>query len=56
MGTTSLVWQLAEFQLKAAEDSRTPRRWRAHAYATPSARFGSAAVLCRFSSLPAFAY
>jgi hypothetical protein len=33
---------------KAAEDSRTPRRWREIARATCSARFWSAAVLCRF--------
>src|SRR5438445_2309341 len=33
---------------KAAEDSRTPRRCRDGAPATPSARFWSAAVLCRF--------
>jgi len=32
----------------AAEDSRTPRRWRILSHATPSARFWSAAVLCRF--------
>jgi len=33
---------------KAAEDSRTPKRWRAFSHATLSARFWSAAVLCRF--------
>jgi hypothetical protein len=33
---------------KAAEDSRTPRRCREFAHATPSARSWSAAVLCRF--------
>jgi hypothetical protein len=36
---------------KAAEDSRTPRRWREVARATQSVRFWSAAVLCRFGSL-----
>jgi len=39
-------------QLKAAEDSRTPRRWRAFWHARPSVRFWSAAVLCRFASIP----
>jgi len=33
---------------KAAEDSRTPGRWRVFKSATTSARFWSAAVLCRF--------
>jgi hypothetical protein len=33
---------------KAAEDSRTPRRWRDGSHATSSARSWSAAVLCRF--------
>jgi len=36
------------YQSKAAEDSHTPRRWRVLAHATESARFWSAAVLCRF--------
>jgi hypothetical protein len=34
--------------MKAAEDSRTPKRCRAFPHATLSARFWSAAVLCRF--------
>src|SRR5882672_3531162 len=34
--------------MKAAEDSRTPRRCRDEYRATPSARSWSAAVLCRF--------
>ncbi len=34
--------------MKAAEDSRTPRRWRVVSRAIPFARFWSAAVLCRF--------
>src|SRR5439155_20774064 len=33
---------------KAAEHSRTPKRWRAFLNASISARFWSAAVLCRF--------
>src|SRR6266850_4635976 len=33
---------------KAAEDSRTPRRWRVFSHTAPSAKFWSAAVLCRF--------
>ena len=33
---------------KAADDSRTPIGWRVFSHATPSARFWSAAVLCRF--------
>src|SRR5262249_46466614 len=33
---------------KAAEDSRTPGPWRVLAHAISSARFWSAAVLCRF--------
>ena len=37
-----------ERDVKAAEDSRTPRRLRDGLYATTSARFWSAAVLCRF--------
>src|ERR1051326_2737796 len=37
-----------EFQLKAAEDSRTPRRWRVLLHAIQFARFWSAAFLCRF--------
>src|SRR5712672_3050664 len=35
-------------EMKAAEDSRTPRRCRDGLRATRSARFWSAAVLCRF--------
>src|SRR6266436_8935937 len=35
-------------QSKAAEDSRTPRRWRDGLHASHSARSWSAAVLCRF--------
>jgi hypothetical protein len=38
--------------VKAAEDSRTlprPRDWRVRSHATLSARFWSAAVVCRFS-------
>jgi len=35
-------------QCKAAEDSRTPGRWRALSHAVQSAKFWSAAVLCRF--------
>jgi hypothetical protein len=42
------VAQVRRFDLKAAEDSRTPRRCRAQSNATASARFWSAAVLCRF--------
>jgi hypothetical protein len=37
-----------EIQPKAAEDSRTPRRWRVFEHDIPSARSWSAAVLCRF--------
>jgi hypothetical protein len=40
--------QPGRFDLKAAEDSRTPRRWRAQSNVTASARSWSAAVLCRF--------
>ncbi len=43
---TNSACQRTEF--KAAEDSRTPRRWRDESHATPSARSWSAAVLCRF--------
>src|SRR5262245_1785782 len=39
---------------KAAEDSRTPTRWRDVSRAAPSARFWSAAVLCRFSATALF--
>ena len=35
-------------RVKAAEDSRTPRCWREKLHAVCSARFWSAAVLCRF--------
>jgi hypothetical protein len=35
--------------MKAAEDSRTPRRWRVLSHAILSARSWSAAVLCRFT-------
>src|SRR5438552_1950209 len=35
-------------QCKAAEDSRTPGRWRVLSHAVQSARFWSAAVLYRF--------
>jgi hypothetical protein len=38
---------------KAAEDSRTPRRWRDFPSPAISARFWSAAVLCRFVGLNA---
>jgi hypothetical protein len=38
-------------ETKAAEDSRTPRRWRVFKRAHISARFWSAAVLCRFAEL-----
>ena len=37
---------------KAAEDSRTPRRWRACQSASIPARFWSTAVLCRFRLKP----
>jgi hypothetical protein len=37
-----------ELRFKAAEDSRTPRRWRVLLCAAKSARSWSAAVLCRF--------
>src|SRR6266496_4059907 len=36
---------------KAAEDSRTPKRCRDRLRATSSARFWSAAVLCRFGGV-----
>jgi putative heme-binding domain-containing protein len=39
---------VSQSNVKAAEDSRTPRRWRAIQHAAPSARSWSAAVLCRF--------
>ncbi len=45
---TKHVRQCGRLQMKAAEDSRTPRRWRAITHATQSARFWSAAALCRF--------
>jgi hypothetical protein len=38
----------AIIRVKAAEDSRTPGRWRVFEHAVPSARSWSAAVLCRF--------
>src|SRR5262245_27713142 len=38
-------------QPKAAEDSRTPKRCRDRTHAAPSARFWSAAVLCRLTSV-----
>jgi len=41
--------QRGHFQFKAAEDSRTPRRWRVISHAIQSARSWSAAVLCRFT-------
>jgi hypothetical protein len=43
--------ELKRHRLKAAEDSRTPRRWRDLLRAAATARFWrfwSAAVLCRF--------
>ena len=40
---------LSSVPLKAAQDSRTPRRCRDRVRATLSARFWSAAVLCRFA-------
>jgi hypothetical protein len=43
-----MIILLSNPEVKAAEDSRTPRRCRDKARATPSARSWSAAVLCRF--------
>jgi outer membrane protein assembly factor BamB len=48
-GTVQRLEQSAETKaIKAAEDSRTPGRWRDELRASPSARSWSAAVLCRF--------
>ena len=41
----------ANFRVKAAEDSPTPRRWRVFPHPVPSARLWSAAVLCRFVAI-----
>ena len=47
------IGSVRRYQRKAAEDSRTPKRCRACSHAAQSARFWSAAVLCRFASMPA---
>jgi hypothetical protein len=47
MGCDKSVGSYAIDLGKAAEDSRTPKRWRATQSAAVSARFWSAAVLCR---------
>jgi len=46
---TKCIGEAGQNQLKAAEDSRTPRRCRDGLHDIHSARFWSAAVLCRFT-------
>ena len=56
MDAIELCGHFRPSEMKAAEDSRTPRRWRDRLHATPSGRFWSAGgskfrfirVLCRF--------